>query len=180
MILQRGVADPVWGWTTPGAKVVVNIAGKNATATADKNGKWMAKLPAFPQKGPFGPFTLAITGPQNVKLENVMFGDVWVCSGQSNMQMGIGNVNNAATEIAAANYPNIRLITVPDVPALKPVDTFSGKWDVCTPDTVAPRGRLERFQRRRVLLRADAESRTECADWPDSHFLGRHDCRGVG
>ena len=137
MILQRGVADPVWGWTTPGAKVVVNIAGKNATATADANGKWMAKLPAFPQKGPFGPYTLAITGPQNVTLNNVMFGDVWICSGQSNMQFGVANGNNAAAEIAAANYPNIRLITVPDVPSFTPVDTFNGKWDVCTPDTIA-------------------------------------------
>ena len=137
MVLQRGVADPVWGWTTPGAKVIVNIAGKNATATADASGKWIAKLPAFPQKGPFGPYTLAITGPQNVRLENVMFGDVWICSGQSNMQFGVANGNNAAAEIASANYPNIRLITVPDVPAFAPVDTFDGKWDVCTPDTVS-------------------------------------------
>ena len=137
MILQRGVADPVWGWTTPGAKVTVNIAGKNATAMANADGKWMARLPAFPQKGPFGPFTLAITGPQNVTLNNVMFGDVWICSGQSNMQFGVANGNNAAAEIATANYPNIRLITVPDVPAFAPVDTFNGKWDVCTPDTIA-------------------------------------------
>ena len=140
MILQRGVADPVWGWTTPGAKVIVNIAGKNATATADATGKWMAKLPAFPQKGPFGPYTMAITGPQNVKLENVMFGDVWICSGQSNMQFGVGVGNNAAAEIANANYPNIRLITVPNVPAFAPAETFNGKWDVCSPQTVGTGG----------------------------------------
>ena len=137
MILQRGVSDPVWGWTTPGAKVIVNIAGKNATATADASGKWMAKLPAFPQKGPFGPYTLAITGPQNVTLTNVMFGDVWICSGQSNMQFGIGNLANADAEITAANYPNIRLFTVPDVPASAPVDTVDGTWDVCAPNTVS-------------------------------------------
>ena len=140
MILQRGVADPVWGWTTPGAKVIVNIAGKNATATAGADGKWMAKLPAFPQKGPFGPYTLAITGPQDVKLENVMFGDVWICSGQSNMQFGIGVGNNAAAEIAGANYPNIRLITVPNVVGMTPADTFNGKWDVCSPQTVGANG----------------------------------------
>ncbi len=140
MILQRGVADPVWGWTTPGAKVTVNIAGKNAVATADATGKWTAKLPAFPQKGPFGPYTLAITGPQSVKLENVLFGDVWICSGQSNMEMGIGNVNNAAAEIAGANYPNIRLFTVPHATSFLPMDTLNGKWDVCAPQTVAAGG----------------------------------------
>ena len=140
MVLQRGVADPVWGWTTPGAKVVVNIAGKNATATADKDGKWIAKLPAFPEKGPFGPYTLAITGPQNVNLTNVVFGDVWICSGQSNMEMGIGNVNNAKEEIAAANNPNIRLFTVAKATAFSPLDTVNGKWDSCTPETVATGG----------------------------------------
>ncbi|MGC8669464.1 MAG: sialate O-acetylesterase [Chthonomonadales bacterium] len=137
MVLQRGMRDPVWGWTTPGATVTVEVAGKRATAVADASGKWMARI------GPFsagGPFTLNVKGPEQRTLHNVMVGDVWLCSGQSNMQMGIANVNNAAEEIAHADYPSIRLFTVPMEVAYAPRSTVSGAWQVCTPQTISQDG----------------------------------------
>ena len=100
MVLQRGAEDPIWGWTDAGSTVTVSMNGKTATATADKDGKWIVKI------GPFeagGPFDLTISGPKEVKLTNVLVGDVWICSGQSNMEMGLGNGYDKDHEIAAAD-----------------------------------------------------------------------------
>jgi sialate O-acetylesterase len=142
MVLQRGMADPIWGWTTPGLKVTVSFEGKTSTAVAGADGKWMAKV------GPFaagGPYVLKVTGPQTVSLNNVMVGDVWICSGQSNMQFGIGNANNSAQEISSANYPDLRLFIVSNVTSDTPKDTVpvndvEGHWRPCSPQTVAQGG----------------------------------------
>ena len=137
MVLQRRVKFPVWGWTTPGASVTVSMQGKSATAVADAQGKWMARL------GPFeagGPYTLTINGPQSVTLKNVLIGDVWLASGQSNMEMGITLVNNAKEEIAHADYPMIRLYAVPKVAATTPRSTVNARWLVCNPTNIAAGG----------------------------------------
>jgi hypothetical protein len=109
VVLQRGVRFPVWGWTTPGARVGVRMNGREASAVADAQGKWTARL------GPFeagGPHTLTVQGPQSVTLKDVLIGDVWLASGQSNMEMGITQVSDANDEVAAANHPLIRLFAV--------------------------------------------------------------------
>jgi sialate O-acetylesterase len=144
MVLQRNMKDPIWGWTDPGKEVTVSIDGKTVKATADAQGKWLAKIGPFPAGGPY---KLTVSGPQTVELDNVLVGDVWVCSGQSNMEMGIGNVNNAQQEIADANYPQIRLYTVEKTVATKPRTDLGkddhnlyGQWSVCTPQTVATGG----------------------------------------
>jgi sialate O-acetylesterase len=144
MVLQRDRPVPIWGWTQPGRKVTVRIAEKTATAIADAQGKWMVKIGPLPAGGPY---TVSVSGPASVTLNNVLAGDVWVCSGQSNMAMGIGNVNNAEQEIADANYPQIRLFTVPNTIATEPAVLLSrdpvqlmGIWSVCTPKTVATGG----------------------------------------
>jgi sialate O-acetylesterase len=137
MVLQRRVRFPVWGWTTPGASVTVSMQGKSSTAVADAQGKWIARL------GPFeagGPYTLNAKGPQSVTLNNVLVGDVWLASGQSNMEMGISKVNNASEEIARANYPMIRLYAVPKVIAAEPQSTVKGRWQVCNPSTISAGG----------------------------------------
>ncbi|MCW3094953.1 MAG: Sialic acid-specific 9-O-acetylesterase [Chthonomonadaceae bacterium] len=137
MVFQRGIKAPVWGWTQPGKKVTVGMDGKTATATAGPDGKWMAAL------GPFtagGPYTLTVNGPETAKVEDVLIGDVWICSGQSNMEMGIGNVYNAQDEIAKAANPNIRLFSVPKKIAGEPQETVASHWDTCTPQTVANGG----------------------------------------
>jgi sialate O-acetylesterase len=137
MVFQRGIKAPVWGWTQPGKKVTVGMDGKTATATAGPDGKWMAAL------GPFtagGPYTLTVNGPETAKVEDVLIGDVWICSGQSNMEMGIGNVYNAPDEIAKATNSNIRLFSVPKKIAGEPQETVASHWDTCTPQTVAAGG----------------------------------------
>ncbi|HYJ48204.1 MAG TPA: sialate O-acetylesterase, partial [Pyrinomonadaceae bacterium] len=137
MVLQRRVQFPVWGWTTPGARVRVELRGKSSTAVADATGKWVARL------GPFeagGPYTLSVTGPQTVTLNNVLVGDVWLASGQSNMEMGLTQVSNAQDEVARANYPMIRLYAVPKVIAATPQSTVKARWLVCNPANVAAGG----------------------------------------
>ena len=137
MVWQRDVAAPIWGWTTPGTKVTVSMHGKTAKAIADAGGKWLARL------GPFkagGPYTLTVSGPQTVTLSNVLIGDVWICSGQSNMEFGIGMANNAAQEIANATDSNIRLFLVPHNSQLTPQSTVKGLWEVSSPQTIVHNG----------------------------------------
>ena len=136
-VLQRGIECPVWGWTTPGARVTVSMDGSRATATASDAGEWTASI------GPFeagGPHTLSVRGPESVTVGNVMVGDVWICSGQSNMEMGIRPCNNGDAEVAAADYPKIRLFSVPKRISHEPQRTIRSSWLVCSPETVGSGG----------------------------------------
>ena len=143
MVLQREVKTPVWGWTIPGAAVSVELDGKTVTCKAGPDGKWFAELP--PHKAG-GPFVLKITGPETMSLQNVLLGDVWLCSGQSNMEMGIRMCDNGNEEVAAAKYPEIRLFTVPKRTSLepeatlKPAYSMQAKWLVCTPENAGAEG----------------------------------------
>ena len=137
VVLQRGTSDSIWGWTTPGALVTVRVAGKGAKAVAGADGKWLVKLPPLPVGGPY---VLTVSGPQTVTLKNVLVGDVWICSGQSNMEFGIGSTVNGPAEVAAASYPNLRLFTVAQRTAFAPQATTRGQWQVCTPATIASQG----------------------------------------
>ncbi len=143
MVLQRGMADPVWGWATPGESVSVSFHGKTTIAVAGKDGKWTAKV------GPFaagGPYTLAVVGTQTVTLKNVMVGDVWLCSGQSNMEFGVGNLLKPEETIAAASDPDLRLFTVPKVSATVPQETLStGQWQASSPETIKSQGTWSGF-----------------------------------
>jgi sialate O-acetylesterase len=139
MVWQRDLAAPIWGWSTPGTKVTVAMLDKTATATADADGKWLAKLGPFPAGGPC---TLTVSGPQTVTLENVLVGDVWLCGGQSNMLFGINNLGKeAAQEVANATDGNIRLYEVPHNIQLAPQQAYvGGRWDVCSPQTIVKGG----------------------------------------
>lgn len=140
LVLQRGVKVPVWGWANPGTKVTVSFADQTRTATAEADGKWMVHLNKMAASAE--PRTLTVSsseGSQKATAQDVLVGDVWLCSGQSNMEMGIG-VCNATNDIAHANFPNIRLLTVPKLIATTPVQTFQGRWMACSPDTVAQGG----------------------------------------
>ncbi|MBP5232399.1 MAG: 9-O-acetylesterase [Planctomycetes bacterium] len=148
MVIQRDVAAPVWGWAAPGAKVSVALTDASGAAagtyeaTADDKGRWEAKVGPKPAGGPY---SLTVKGASEKTIKNVLFGDVYICSGQSNMEMGIGNVNNAKDEIAAANLPQIRLYTVDKRTAIRPLDAFgkdqaAKKWLVCSPETVVGYG----------------------------------------
>lgn len=116
MVIQRGVTVPVWGWTTPGASVTVSMNGQTIPATAGSDGRWQANL-ASQTAG--GPHTLSISGPESRSFTNVMVGDVWLCAGQSNMEMGVadagagtGVLNAAAERADSNNYPDIRQLKI--------------------------------------------------------------------
>ncbi len=137
MVLQRDRLNTFWGWAAPGSTVTVTLDGKKATGVARSDGKWEARIRP-PRVG--GPYTVSIDGPQHVQLDDVLVGDVWVCSGQSNMEMGISMVNNSASEIAAANYPGIRLFVVQHATAFQPAPTPVGSWAPCTSANIAQGG----------------------------------------
>lgn len=137
MVLQRDKPLIIWGHAAANQKVIVSLDKQSITAVSDAQGTWRARLPA---RKAGGPYTLTVIAGDTLVFRNVMFGDVWICSGQSNMEMGIGFVQNAPQEIAAANYPDIRFFTVRKVSRDTPADTVSGAWRMCTPENISTGG----------------------------------------
>ena len=134
-VLQRDRALTVWGWTKPETNVVVKFDGQNQTVHADARGRWSALIAPHAAGGPH---SLEVAGADEVvRRKNLLFGDVWLCSGQSNMSFPVSSTTNAAAEIAAANFPQIRLLSVPRDLQVVPVQTFgNANWKVCSPQTV--------------------------------------------
>ena len=133
MVLQRDRAVPVWGWDNPGTEVTVSIGEASAKGKADATGKWTVQLPAMKAGGPH---IVKVEGSSKVEFSDVLFGEVWLCSGQSNMEWTVNSSLNPKEETAAAKYPTIRHIKIPLVPADKPqTDVKSGSWQVCSPTT---------------------------------------------
>jgi sialate O-acetylesterase len=135
MVLQQGIPLPIWGKADPGEKVTVAFDGQVKDTVAGADGKWMVKLDALKAKAGQSGKSMTIKGKNTIKLDNILIGEVWICSGQSNMQFPLGGVDNKIKEIAEAKYPNIRLFTVKNVTAVKPQDDCVGDWSVCTPET---------------------------------------------
>lgn len=134
MVLQREMPIPVWGWDKPGTEVTVTLGDTSAKATAGEDGRWMVKLPA--QKAG-GPHTVKVSGSSDVTFNDVLIGEVWLCSGQSNMEWTVARSANPQEEIANGNHPRIRHIKIPHVPADKPQqDVKAGPWQAATPETV--------------------------------------------
>lgn len=133
MVLQRDQKNPVWGKAEPGEKITVQIAGQSHSTKTGRNGKWRVKLDPM-QAG--GPHTLKVKGENTVTIEDVLVGEVWFCSGQSNMEWSINNTYNAEVEKVSANFPQIRLLTVQKLGTQTPAEDITGNWQVCSPDTV--------------------------------------------
>ena len=134
MVLQRGQSNPVWGKADAGEKVVVTIGGQRHSAVADSFGTWQVQLDALVVGGPY---TLTVAATNTLTFEDVLVGEVWLCSGQSNMQWPVERSAHAEVEIASAHFPEIRLLTVPIVDAQEPKFDFEGQWERCSPETVA-------------------------------------------
>ncbi|MGH7976082.1 MAG: sialate O-acetylesterase [Limisphaerales bacterium] len=135
MVLQRGKPNAIWGWAKPGEKVTVEIDGHTAKAVADADGRWQTEIQP---PAPGGPYTLKISdAEQSVELHEVLVGDVWLCGGQSNMELGIGMVTNAAEEIKNANHPEIRLYRVKNHVSYSPTKIPDGAWKICSPQTIS-------------------------------------------
>jgi sialate O-acetylesterase len=136
MVLQRDQPVKVWGWAEPGQKVELSFAGQTKSAEAGTSGKWMITLD--PLKACADPAELTVqAGNSKVVIKNVLVGEVWICSGQSNMEWVINDTHNAKETIADAKYPLIRHFKVPHVTNTKPQKDLPGDWQVCAPDKVA-------------------------------------------
>lgn len=141
-VLQRDISVPVWGWAAPGSEVTVEFAGQTVKANAKEDGKWMVHL--APMGYSSDSRSLKVSGTSNnltqtVEAKDILVGDVWFCSGQSNMEMGIKNCN-AQEDIDSANFPNVRLLTVPKSVQYEPQLTAKMNWDRCTPEVLAAKG----------------------------------------
>jgi len=133
MVLQSDFACPIWGTAEAGDEVSVAIGGQKKSAKADAEGKWSLKLDPIKAGGPH---EMTVSGKTSVTVKDVLVGEVWVCSGQSNMEMVVSSSNNFAEEKAAANFPNVRHFLVKKNPQDQPVSTLSGDWKLTTPETV--------------------------------------------
>ncbi len=132
MVLQRDLAAPVFGQAEAGEKVTVKFAGSEASTAADAAGKWSVKLP--PQKANATPQELVISGKNTITIKDVLVGDVWLCSGQSNMEMRLVECN-APEDAAAANFPTLRRIKFPHIALRSPAEQVPGSWEACTPQS---------------------------------------------
>ncbi len=159
MVLQREMPITIWGWAKPNEKVTASIGKASVSAITDANGQWSVKLPKMKAGGPY---QLTVAGVNTLTLTNVLIGEVWLCSGQSNAGKPIGihpgqqPCLNYEKEIAAADYPQIRLMEVPPESSHVPVaDVTNAEWLVCTPQNI-------------VIKRGDNHGYSACA-----YFFGR-------
>ncbi len=133
MVMQRDMPIPVWGRAAPGEGVTVSLGARHVGTTADSEGKWKVRLPAVKAGGPH---VLKVAGTNTITISDVLVGEVWVASGQSNMQMDVDGSQNAKQEEGQANFPQLRMFTVQRAPAMEPQSDCRGKWVVCHPQTV--------------------------------------------
>ncbi len=137
MVLQRDMQNPIWGRDIPGNPVVVIVDGPgirfDAATEADEDGRWMLKLPELPVGGPY---TIMVDGTEDFVLKDVLVGDVWLASGQSNMEFEVQNVYNAKLEIATARNTQIRHFKVEQSAKSEPQERVNGSWEVASPQTV--------------------------------------------
>ncbi|MFT5495351.1 MAG: sialate O-acetylesterase [Kiritimatiellia bacterium] len=140
MVLQREKPVPIWGRAEAGEKVTVTFDGQTKTTTANSDGEWkilLDPLVAIPDQKPQN---LVVSGNNTLTLENILIGEVWLCSGQSNMEQGMGIVDQSKEEIAAADHPNIRLMLVPKRPSGTPQPDVDAMWVPCNPMTISQGG----------------------------------------
>ncbi len=137
MVLQQEKPLTIWGWATPGETVTVKLDQVTQTANANAKGEWKVVLPAMKAAGPY---TLVASGSSTVTLDDVMIGEVWLCSGQSNMQLDIASANNGKAEVAQANHPSLRLLVVERRWTPEPQRDLSGTWKVSSPETLSAGG----------------------------------------
>lgn len=147
MVLQQNTQVPIWGWAAEGTSITITSSwGQTVTTTAVNTGKWMTKIQTpVAMAGQAPTYALAVAGPVNtITFSNILIGEVWLCSGQSNMWFPMNYIDatypgvvDYTTEIAAANYPNIRFFAVPKANAASPALNCNASWTSCTPTTVS-------------------------------------------
>ena len=164
MVLQRELPLPIWGWASPGEKVTVRLLDQRPQAVADEAGRWRVTLAPL-QAG--GPLEMIVSGSSTIVLHNILAGEVWVCSGQSNMQMSVRGCLNWEKEVAQADYPQMRLFVTPSTVAARPAA------DVLGGSSASSRSR-SRGSRPPRIFSARAAQAAQGARRADRIGLGRH------
>jgi sialate O-acetylesterase len=178
MVLQRDMDIRVWGWADPGEKIAVTLAQSRRETVSGADGRWEVTLPPMAAGGPY---VLTVNGKKMVEIKDVMVGEVWVASGQSNMTFPLSGAANAAEALATAEKPEIRLFMVPGRVSLMPqADTRPASWEICTPE--AAKGfsavayffavRLEQSLRVPVGIIESAWPGSAGEEWTDTESLG--------
>lgn len=148
MVLQRQKPLRLRGWGAPGEQVKVSIRGASAAATTGADGTWQVELPA--QEASAQPAKLVFEGSNRITLNDILIGEVWLCSGQSNMEWAVSQSSNAQEEIAAADHPLIRHVKIPRSPNTRPQADVQAAWQVCSPKTVGSFTACGYFMARRL------------------------------
>jgi sialate O-acetylesterase len=179
MVLQREADIRVWGWADPGEKMSVSLAGNTKATNADSQGHWKIDLPAM-RAG--GPFVLRVQGKKSVEFKDVLIGEVWVASGQSNMTYALSGATGAAEEVPKAAYEEIRFFTVPQKISLSPEsDAAAAEWVVCSPESAKTFSAVSYFFARDVYralgvpvgMILSARPGTAAEEWTDPESLRR-------
>ena len=181
MVLQQGIQNKIWGKADPGEKIAVSIAGQSHATVAKKDGAWSVQLDAIMEYG--GPHTLTVAGNNTQMFQDVLIGEVWVCSGQSNMQWPVRQATDADLAIATADLGQIRLISVPQVGTQEPQWNFKGEWAVCSPENVGDFSAVGFFFGRQLHQTLDvpvglidnAWGGSACEAWIDRNLLSSDD-----
>ncbi|MDF7824511.1 sialate O-acetylesterase [Pontiellaceae bacterium B12227] len=173
MVLQRERPVPVWGTAEPGSSVTVEFAAQTKTTTVGTDGKWRVDLD--PLAASAGSRILRISSKHQLEIINrefsdVLVGEVWFCSGQSNMQMPLRGADNAEAEIAAADHPRIRLYKTPQLFSDKPVEQVDAQWAVCSPETAASFSGVAYYFGRKLLQELDVPVGLLLSSWGGSRI----------
>lgn len=163
MVLQRNAKIPVWGFAKAGEKITVTFHNQILKTVTNKDGKWSVYLD---NESAGGPFVLSIKGKSKIEIKNVLVGEVWLCSGQSNMEWTVGQSNNAKEEIANANFPTIRHIKIPkEINSIPNSDFKNASWQICSPETVADFTGIGYFYARELILKLNVPIGIINASW---------------
>lgn len=176
MVLQRDLPLPIWGTADPGESVTVTIGEESRSTTAGADGRWLVRLSPLKRSGPVA---VSVVGNNSIDLENVLLGEVWVCSGQSNMEMPVKLSNNPEEEIAAADYPKIRMFSAKHTVADEPQADVEGRWVECSPENIPGfsavayffGGKLQEMVGRPVGLVKSAWGGTPAESWTSREAL---------
>ena len=164
MVLQQQMPAPIWGWANPGEKVTVAFEKQKKTVVADRNGKWRVTLE--PLAANSNGQTLTVAGDNKISVSDVLVGEVWICSGQSNMEWSVANSMNPKEEISNAKFPLIRLFNVPGhTTADKPQEKCPGSWVACTPDSVKGFSAVGYYFGRRLFQELDVPVGLVGSNW---------------
>ncbi|KAA9038668.1 sialate O-acetylesterase [Ginsengibacter hankyongi] len=164
MVLQQKTTVPVWGWASPGKEIVIEASWqKNKIHTkADQTGNWKIELQT-PKAG--GPYKIKITGENSIEIDDVLIGEVWLCSGQSNMTFPLKYNDSAKQEIAKADYPSIRYFAVQHQYGTKPFKDCQGEWQITSPETAASFSAVAYFFAKEIQAKLKVPIGIVCSGW---------------